>query len=1053
MSSKQENNNLFNSISRSHLYWGRKSTSGLSRALEGLKPSDIFLDPFCGGGTSIVTALSQGARVIASDLNPMAVFLSKVLIQPINVFALKETFEAIRDDVGDSILENYTISCPKCGRQISFDYLKWSSQNGEGMPEAVKFTCNYCGLKDLRHLSKDEINRQLKLSAIQPKLWFPKAPIRSHRKTKAKFFHELFTGRNLTSLAQLWHSINKIPSVRCRETLQYVFTAILYSCSSMQMFSEKWPSSSRGWTAPRFYLPSIRQEKNVWQAFKNRFKTVVKAKEKINPICKFVRISDSMGKFESSDDNVFIYEAEFSKFSFPKNLDVNHVFLDPPYNDDIDYMGFSEFWACWLGMTSDIESGWHPGIISVEENSEKFLKLLVRVKEDTTSSCLVTLAYGSKRPVAWELLNETISKAGYEIREEIPILWDNSQKRGKNSSTDRYLLLQRASKKTALNDYRDSKRDLNELRFFGRVVSFLYPDILNPEGIKEKLVNLVKPHLRKLLREIDEDEVESWLSCKASDEDEELLRKAYNRKAYNRLAFTFIKLILAQDDFKIVSADASQFDDSHLNGYDEEDLPMPQDLAKGAGFVGETDQGKQIIFCFYDESNVDALKRISNLVFSEDGDKFHRICYLIVRDRDEMMKCREVKWANNWPRAFFIKFDKILEKAKEIDKARFGHIVMVSPKTDFDFRTDRKIEHFKARVIKNIPVGGNGDPKHFTIRFQAPELKYVVPGQFLMVDTLPYYKRKYIDMRRPVHSLVPLKNRFSHDNIIDLSPKSFLKRPFSIHRTFYSNFKWNYLKNMSLPPDLASITHTVFPNKFEIFYKLVESGNGTNELKEIKKGDTFQVLGPLGKITTVSDWRSEGIEEVHLIGGGVGMAPLMFFGQALRYYSFMIKAFIGIDRLDTLLHKAPFGKTFEDDPSKAYVYVDNLRSIGLQGNDIYISFEKKDETNGIDLGLPIINYSQGFVSQQYASYLDKLDKTDNILVLTCGPKPMLKALEKITSESNIRMKVLLEKRMGCGIGVCMSCVCRTKKNNVEQYSRVCMEGPLFDSKDIVWDKL
>ena len=365
-----------------------------------------------------------------------------------------------------------------------------------------------------------------------------------------------------------------------------------------------------------------------------------------------------------------------------------------------------------------------------------------------------------------------------------------------------------------------------------------------------------------------------------------------------------------------------------------------------------------------------------------------------------------------------------------------------------------KIEHFKARVIKNIPVGGNGDPKHFILRFKAPELKYVVPGQFVMVDTLPHNKRKDVDKRRPVHSLTALKTGSSYDDIIDLSPKSFLRRPFSIHRAFYKNFNGNYLKNISITPALASITHTVFPDEFEMFYKIIETGIGTNELREIKRGNTFQVLGPLGKRTSVSDWQSDGIEEVHLVGGGVGMAPLIFFGQALKYYSFKIKAFIGIDRLDTLMYKAPLARSFaEDDPNKIYVYIDNLRLIGLHDNDIYVSFEKKDRDNGIDPGLSKINYYQGLVSKQYASYLDKLDETNNILVITCGPKPMLKALEKITSESRIPMKVLLEKRMGCGIGVCMSCICRTKKNNVEQYSRVCMEGPLFDSEDIVWKKL
>ena len=588
-----------------------------------------------------------------------------------------------------------------------------------------------------------------------------------------------------------------------------------------------------------------------------------------------------------------------------------------------------------------------------------------------------------------------------------------------------------------------SEKDTNELTFFSRVAAFLLPDISNPEGIIELAVNLVNPHLRIPLRKTNKSIVRSWVSD-----------KAINRKAYNRVALVFIKLILEQDDFRIVSADTSQFDESHLNGFNKiEALPMPQDLAKGADFVAENDTGKRIFFCFYCESRIDTLKRIATSVFYED-DEFGNTCYLVISNQKEMINCRRVDWADKWPRGFFVEFSRLFKKAKEIDEIRFGHITTISPRTDSDFRSRKKIEHFKAKVLENTPIGGNGDPKHFIIRFQAPELKYVVPGQFVMVDTLPYQKRKDIEERRPIRSLATSKKGFYHGDIIDLSPKSFLKRPFSIHRSFYKNFEWNYLKNMPLPPSLASITHTVFPDKFEIFYKIIENGTGTNELKQMKKGDTFQILGPLGKRPNLAKWQTDGIEEVHLIGGGVGMAPLMFFGQALRYYSFRNKAFIGIDRIDSLLFKAPLAATFgEDDPRKAYVYIDNLRSIGLSDNDIHISFEKIISDSSIDIGLPGENLFPGFVSEQYKAFLEKLNETSGILVLTCGPKPMLKALEKITSEANIRMKVLLEKRMGCGIGVCMSCVCPTKRNNVEQYSRVCMEGPLFDSEDIDWEKL
>ncbi|MCK4830940.1 DNA adenine methylase, partial [bacterium] len=804
MPSKQENNNLFNSISRSHLYWGRKPTSGLSRALEGLKPGDVFLDPFCGGGSAIVTALNRGARVIASDLNPMAVFLSKVLIQPISVFALKEAFELIRDDVANNILENYIIPCPKCRKEISFDYLKWNIKDQEEIPEAVKVKCSYCGLNELTPLSRGEITRQKDLSMIRPKFWFPQNSIRTQRKNGVEFFQELFTGRNLTSLSELWHAIEKIPSARCKDALKYVFTAMLYSCSSLQMFSKDSPSSSRGWAARRFYLPPARKEKNVWQAFEARFKNMLRCKKKTNSIVPFVRRSNSIKEFENSDYTAYIYEADFLKFPFPKQLHVSHIFLDPPYIHDIDYIGFSEFWGSWLGMDFDIQTGWHPGTISIEENAENVYQLLLRIRENTTPSCVIILAYDLKNALAWKLIQETISKAGYSLQPKGPIFLDNPQRKikknkDKSFSTDQYFLLQRKTKRPILSPAEFSESDLTELQFFLRVTSFLLPEIDSIDTIIERASNLLSSQLQTLLFKQKKTDVDKWI-----------LDYELKRKSYNRFALILIKLILTQDNFKIVSMDASQFDDSQLNGYDEiEALPMPQGIAKGADFVAENDKGNRIFFCFHDKSKIDTLKRIATSVFYEDDDEFRNICYLVISNQKEMRNCRQVDWADKWPRGFFVEFSKLLKKAKEIDGTRFGHMAMMSPKTNFNFRTDRKIEYFKARVIKNIPVGGNGNPKHFTIRFQAPELKYVVPGQFVMVDTLPYDKRKDIDMRRPVHSLATLKSCFSHDDIIDLSPKSFLKRPFSIHRTFYRNFKWNYLKNMSLPPALASITHTV----------------------------------------------------------------------------------------------------------------------------------------------------------------------------------------------------------------------------------------------------
>jgi len=1046
MLSKKENK-FFNRICRSHLYWGRKPTSGLSEVLGALKPGDVFLDPFCGAGTPIISALTQGARVVASDLNPMAIFLSKVLVQPISILSLQETFKSIQYDVANDILENYAIPCPHCGKRVFFEYLKWISQNGDEIPEAVKIKCDHCGLNRLTPLESKERERQKDLSISKPKFWFPSNSIRTQRKTRVRLFHELFTGRNLTSLAHLYNTIDNIRPLTCKNFFQYVFTAMLYSCSLLQMFSEEFPSSSRGWAARRFYPPPLRKEKNVWRSFEARFKSVLRCKKETNSRLPFVKLSKSMEQFETSDDTAYVYEADFLKFRFPTQVRVSHVFLDPPYIHDIDYMGFSEFWGSWLGMDFDTQAEWHPGTISIEENAQNLYRILMRIRENTASSCYITLAYDLKDAAAWELVQQKISEAGYFLQPKGPIFLDNPQRikrkeTDKAFSTDQYFLLQRKPERHPLSPAELSGSDLAELQFLLRVTSFLFREVNSIDTIMDRASNILPSKLKTSLFKQKKYDVAKWVS------DHEL-----NRKAYNRYVLMLVNLILAKDSFKVVEVDISQFDNSDVTEYYKmEALMTPDGLAAGADFVAENDKGNRIIFCFYDQSKIETLKRIAAAVFKEDEDKFQNICCLIMTSQREMINCRQVEWADNWPRGFFIEFNKLLMKAKEIDFGRFGHITMISRETDLDFRAHRMVEHFKARVLQNTAVGRNGDPKHFIIRFQAPQLKYVVPGQFIMLDTLAYQKRKDILRHQLISALRPSKRSLHHRDMFDLSPKSFLKRPFSIHRAFYKFFKLNYLRNMLLPAELGSITHTVFPHEFEIFYKLVEGGTGTNELKEIREGDTLQVLGPLGKYEPISKWRSDGIDEVHLIGGGVGMAPLMFFGQALKYYSFRVKAFIGIDKIETLYH-APFRGTFEDDPNKIVVYIDNLRRIGLSDNDIFVSIEKEIANSDIDSRLSGINHYQGVVSQQYAAYLKKRKRAGNTLVMTCGPKPMLKALRKITSAANIPMKVLLEKRMGCGIGVCLSCVCRTNRNGEEQYSRVCMEGPLFDANDIVWEKL
>jgi dihydroorotate dehydrogenase electron transfer subunit len=364
-------------------------------------------------------------------------------------------------------------------------------------------------------------------------------------------------------------------------------------------------------------------------------------------------------------------------------------------------------------------------------------------------------------------------------------------------------------------------------------------------------------------------------------------------------------------------------------------------------------------------------------------------------------------------------------------------------------KNKHRIKHFKAEIIKNTPVGFDDKPMHFKLQFTAPDLHNIGPGQFVMVNTLPESQRKK-QSRSPEKRVSEYQKQ-----LIDLSTKSFLKRPFGIQRAYYKHFKWGYHNKLHLPAQLAAITNTVYPHKFEIFYKIIEDGTGTNELKKLHPGNQIKILGPLGKFTNIPKWRSDNVDEVHLIGGGVGMAPLIFFGQALKFYSFKLKAFIGIDKLESLsLKEAPLDSSFREDSKKAYVYINELSKIGLNPDEIFLSRESAEKEENLSKKISSDNYHVGLVVDQYNSYLTRLKQTESIMILACGPKPMLIALKNIASRFNIPMKVLLEKRMGCGIGVCMSCVCRTRKDSKgSRYSRVCVDGPLFDSKEIDWENL
>lgn len=215
---------------------------------------------------------------------------------------------------------------------------------------------------------------------------------------------------------------------------------------------------------------------------------------------------------------------------------------------------------------------------------------------------------------------------------------------------------------------------------------------------------------------------------------------------------------------------------------------------------------------------------------------------------------------------------------------------------------------------------------------------------------------------------------------VENSQTTFLRRPFSINDVDYEN------------------------NLIYILIQIV--GDGSRKLSQLKKGDKIDMVYPLGNTFTMPSAEDK---EVLLIGGGVGLAPMLFLGKEISKQGLKPKFLIGARKKDGLLELDEFNKY----------------------GDVYLTTEDGSEGE------------RGYVTQH--SILTKSNiKFDKIY--TCGPEPMMKAVAAHATRNNIWCEVSLENTMGCGFGVCLCCVTETKQG----HKCVCTEGPVFNINDLTW---
>ena len=195
-------------------------------------------------------------------------------------------------------------------------------------------------------------------------------------------------------------------------------------------------------------------------------------------------------------------------------------------------------------------------------------------------------------------------------------------------------------------------------------------------------------------------------------------------------------------------------------------------------------------------------------------------------------------------------------------------------------------------------------------------------------------------------------------------------------------------------------------NLLTIVYKVC--GKGTELMTKLKKGDKIEALKNLGNGFNTNKKN----KDIVLIGGGMGIAPLYFLAKKFKSKN-NVKALLGASSECEL-------EFFETNFSKLGVEVYNATmdgSLGYKGTVIELLNNSKINKDKID-------YIYG-----------------------CGPTKMLKELQSLVTSQKISAEVSLEERMGCGVGVCLSCTVKTINGNM----RACKEGPVFKLKEVIFD--
>ena len=1038
-----------------HRYWSKKSPDVVATFIEHYtKKGDIVLDPFAGSGVVACEAARLGRRALAIDLNPMATFIAKATLTPVPLFRLDWAFQDVAQFCESRVAELYETRCAACGKRAEIELVKREDER----PTRIAYLCQ-CSKK---RLFKDPTRSDLRLERSFEKhsipFWYPDGhPLPRIQNERHQFVHELFTRRNLICLSTILHAIDKTEDPKCRELLRLSFTACLDKCSRLKPITPPdtdRPSLSMGWTAVRFYAPRVCGEVNPWHAFSRAFREVRKGKQESNRVIRDVTLGETPEDLFSGSADVVVAtgsaEAVLAAGGVPDD-GVSYVLTDPPYADRIQYLALSTLWGAWLKHDFDYDS-----------------------------EVVVARLRGKTEDDYWGRMAAVLAECARVLQEGSPAHFFFHDVRGQHfhrfvtALAESQFAPQRVIYQPVVKSFSHSARtDVTKTsKRGGHVGDYVVRTELASaapvlcggtpsRGLRRKVANLARralqihggrARLQSLMHAVYQGLDEACIVEFASQNPDDLVRNVL--RGFASMDASWATLQGSEDNNAGTLDLRGMLRQALLDAYSM--LPPELDNKYPAWqFVFRRFEDERITF--------DDVREVDAKIKEEDTNRHRRDRYRRILElagealgfqfrksgqRGDRVTWREGKqvvceWVGLGNRE--------IEVQKPIDGRKRDGQPSVMQYADleqglWDLGDNRAKFRELRHLLNPMDLYGehSGEPKAHgaadatMMRWRVLRNDLVCSDHYMMELDVGLPREVGLKPGQFFHILCETPGETKRRRMATATePDLTLRRPLSAHRIHYSGFDRSVLaKPSQLPPELRDrIEREV--SQIDFLYKVV--GKGTARLSRLKPGDALDVIGPIGRGFSVRRTDRRAV----IVAGGVGIAPLVALAEWLRYRDVDLRVYLGALRQEHL---------------QMALRPDSRVDLGFADGSPGFADVVRREFSEIGVDRVVVCTDDGSVGEKgrVTDILardvkaSRLWRTD-VSFYACGPKPMMQGVSEIAASLDARCEVLMEERMGCGVGACYSCVCKVAdERGKTEMKRVCVDGPVFDGEKVRW---